>query len=196
MIALWQRRLSLPAAVGVLLVGLAPALSQLDSGFMPKGGKTLLLEILGKAPDDKDLRQIVGERRSDAEWQDRIDARNKAMNKAMSERERRTLAAYLAVNMPVSDPKSVAAKAANPAELLAALPRDGRELAWNECQFCHSLFSSYLTQDRSVQAWLNMFQSPFHREMKMTAQEREEFARYSAINMPMKIEDVPPDLRF
>lgn len=196
MIALWQRRLSLPAAVGVLLVGLAPALSQLDSGFMPKGGKTLLLEILGKAPDDKDLRQIVGERRSDAEWQDRIDARNKAMNKAMSERERRTLAAYLAVNMPVSDPESVAAKAANPAELLAALPRDGRELAWNECQFCHSLFSSYLTQDRSVQAWLNMFQSPFHREMKMTAQEREEFARYSAINMPMKIEDVPPDLRF
>ena len=41
-----------------------------------------------------------------------------------------------------------------------------------------------------------MFQSPFHRELKMTAQEREELARYSAINMPMKIEDVPPDLRF
>jgi hypothetical protein len=58
------------------------------------------------------------------------------------------------------------------------------------------LFSSHLTQDRSVQAWLNMFQSPFHRGLKMTAQEREEFARYSALNMPMKIDDVPRDLRF
>ena len=76
-------------------------------------------------------------------------------------------------------------------DLAAALPRDGRELAWNECQFCHSLFASHLTQNRDVQAWLNMFQSPFHRELKMTAQEREEFARYSAINMPMKVEDVP-----
>jgi hypothetical protein len=30
----------------------------------------------------------------------------------------------------------------------------------------------------------------------MTAQGREEFARYSALNMPMKIDDVPRDLRF
>jgi hypothetical protein len=30
----------------------------------------------------------------------------------------------------------------------------------------------------------------------MTPQEREEFSRYSAINMPMKFEDVPEELRF
>ena len=53
-----------------------------------------------------------------------------------------------------------------------------------------------MTQERDVRAWLNMFQSPLHRELKMTAQERDEFARYSAINMPMKIDDVPKDLRF
>jgi hypothetical protein len=41
-----------------------------------------------------------------------------------------------------------------------------------------------------------MFLSPFHREMKMSAQEREEFARYSELNMPMKFEDVPEELRF
>ena len=56
---------------------------------------------------------------------------------------------------------------------------------------CHSLFAGYLMQDRELQGWRNIFLSPFHREMKMSPQEREEFARYSALNMPMKIEDVP-----
>lgn len=192
MTAASPRRWLFPAAVGMLLFGLAPALSQLDYGFMPKGGKGLLLELLGSPPNDKDLRGIIEARRSEAEWRDAIAARAKAM----SERQQHTLAAYLAVNMPVPDPGRVAAMAAKPAELAAALPRDGRELGWNECQFCHSLFTSHLTQDRDVQAWRNMFQSPFHRELKMTPQEREEFSQYSAINMPMKIEDVPPDLRF
>lgn len=196
MTAARPRHYLLAAALGMLALGLSPAWSQLDFGFMPKGGKTLLLELLGSAPTDKDLRQIIEARRSEAEWRDAIGARAKSMTKAMGERELRTLAAYLAVNMPVTDPGGVAAKAAKPAELVLVLPRDGRELAWNECQYCHSLFSSHLTQERSVQAWLNMFQSPFHREMKMTAKEREEFAHYSTINMPMKIEDVPPDLRF
>jgi hypothetical protein len=178
-----------PVAIGALLFGLAPALSQLDYGFMPKGGKTLLLDV---APDGKELLKIVSVRRNEGEWREALAERAKSL----SERELRTLAAYLAVNMPVANPEATAAKAAKRDELETALPRDGRELAWNECQFCHSLFTSHLTQDRDVQAWLIMFQSPFHRELKMTAQEREEFARYSAINMPMKIEDVPPDLRF
>jgi hypothetical protein len=159
---------------------------------MPKGGKTLLLEALGRAPKDGEVRAIVAARRTEAEWREAVAPRAKGL----SEREQQTLAAYLAVNMPVPDADGVAAKAGKPAELEAALPRDGRDLAWNECQFCHSLFTSHLTQDREVQAWLNMFQSPFHRELKMTAQERSEFATYSAINMPMRIEDVPADLRF
>ncbi len=178
--------------VGLVLAGLAPALAQLDYGFMPKGGKSLLLEVLGQTPDDKEVREIVGSSRSGAEWRTALAERGKAL----SERELRTLAAYLEVNMPVSDPAALAAKASQPQAMAKALPRDGRELGWEECQFCHSLFTSHLTQDRSVQAWRNMFESPFHRELKMTAQEREEFSRYSAINMPMKMEDVPPDLRF
>ena len=90
-------------------------------------------------------------------------------------------------------PKATLQQAAKRGDIASALPPDGRELAWNQCQSCHSLFSSYLTQDRDVQGWRNMFLSPFHRELKMTPQEREEFSRYSAINMPMKIEDVPED---
>ena len=125
-------------------------------------------------------------RRTESEWRDFAAARNKAL----TERELGTLAAYLAVNMPLSDD---AVKRGN---LAAALPPDGRDLAWSGCQPCHSLFASHLTQKRTVQGWRNVFLSPFHRELKMNPQEREEFARYSALNMPMKIEDVPPDLRF
>jgi hypothetical protein len=92
--------------------------------------------------------------------------------------------------MPLSD------EAMKRDNLAAALPQDGCDLAWSQCQSCHSLFASHLTQRRPAQGWRNMFLSPFHRELKMNPQEREEFARYSALNMPMKIEDVPPDLRF
>lgn len=179
-----------PIVLGILLFGLAPVLAQGDYSFMPKGGKTLLLEILGSPPDEQELRKVAGERHNEEEWRRTFAVRGKTL----SEREWRTLAAYLAVNMPL--PEDGLAQAEKRGGLATALPRDGRELAWNECQFCHSLFTSHLTQDRSVQAWLNMFQSPFHREMKMTAQEREEFSRYSTINMPMRVEDVPEELRF
>ena len=156
-----------------------------DYAFMPKGGRDLLLEVLG-GPNVEELGKIETTRRTEAQWREFINTRKKTL----SERERATLAAYLAVNMPL--PQS-AAKQDNAA---AALPRDGRQLAWDQCQFCHSLFTSHLMQDRDAQGWRNMFMSPFHRELKMSAQEREEFARYSALNMPMKIEDVPSELRF
>jgi hypothetical protein len=167
-----------------------PASAQQDDTFMPKGGKTLLLEMLGSTPDKEAVQEITRVQRSETEWAEALAAKTKGL----SEQERRTLAAYLAVNMPL--PEGATADAVSSEGLAKALPRDGRELAWNECQFCHSLFTSHLTQERDVQAWRNMFQSPFHRELKMTRQEREEFSQYSAINMPMKIEDVPAALRF
>lgn len=157
-----------------------------DNAFMPKGGRALLLDLLGAPPDQVELRAIVQARRTEPQWLDFIAARKKPL----TERELATLAAYLAVNMPLSDD---ALKRDN---LASALPPDGRDLAWNGCQSCHSLFASHLTQKRNAQGWRNMFLSPFHRELNMNPQEREEFARYSALNMPMKIDDVPPDLRF
>ncbi|MDW7712002.1 MAG: hypothetical protein SCH98_16170 [Deferrisomatales bacterium] len=182
------------AAFAALLLGMAPgpAAAQLDYAFMPKGGKALLLEVLSGAGAGLSFEEMLSARRTEDEWRELLAP----WAEGLSVRERQTLAVYLEVNLPVRDPGAVAAKRGDPGALYAALPRDGRELAWHECQFCHSLFTSHLTQDRGVQAWMNMFESPFHREMKMTPQEREEFSRYSAINMPMKMEDVPPDLRF
>lgn len=171
----------------MLLVSLGAAVFALvqageDHAFMPKGGRALLLELLGA--DAAELSRTAQARASEAQWREFADARGKALG----ERERATLAAYLSVNMPVPQ--------ASLARLPAALPPDGRDLAWNQCQSCHSLFTSHLMQDRDAQAWRNMFESPFHRGIKMSAQEREEFARYSALNMPMKAEDVPAELRF
>jgi hypothetical protein len=157
-----------------------------DSAFMPKGGRALLLDLVGAPANAADLRAIVQARRTDQEWRDFISTRKKPL----TERQVATLAAYLALNMPLSD------DAVKRDKLAAALPPDGRDLAWNGCQNCHSLFAGYLTQDRELQAWRNIFLSPFHRELKMSPPEREEFARYSALNMPMKAEDVPPDLRY
>ena len=178
-----RRRARLFLAVfGALAFTLAQAAGGEDPEFMPKGGRTLLLQLLGAPADVAELRSLAQARRTEPEWRDFAAARGKAL----TDRERATLAAYLAVNMPLPDPDKPA----------ATLPPDGRELAWNQCQNCHSLFAGYLTQSRDVQGWRNVFLSPFHRELKMSPQEREEFSRYSAINMPMKIEDVPEDLRF
>ena len=185
------RTTSIFALVGALsLAALTPGLGQEGHEFMPKGGKTLLIELLGSPPDATQLREFAQGEHSEEEWSNTLGEHTSAM----SEQEWRTLVAYLAVNMPL--PEGALEKAESQGDATAALPPDGRRLAWNECQFCHSLFSSHLTQDRDVQAWLNMFESPFHREIKMSTQRREIFARYSAINMPMQVEDVPTELRF
>lgn len=168
--------------VALILLFLARSVAAQDYAFMPRGGRALLLQLLGSPANASELRTVAQSRRTEPEWRAFLEGRG-----ALSERERATLAAYLEVNMPLP---------AGVADVAAALPIDGRALAENECQSCHSLFSSYLTQARDAQGWRNVFLSPFHKQMKMSPREREEFARYSAINMPMKIDDVPPDLRF
>ena len=177
-------------ALAVALTGLLPAYAQEYFSFMPKGGTALLLDVFGAAPDPATLAEMTAAARSEADWNELLLARKTALG----DKELRTLAAYLALNMPL--PRDALDAAAKAGDIATALPPDGRELAWNGCQSCHSLFAGYLTQDRDLQGWQNTFQSPFHRELKMSAEEREEFSHYSVINMPMKFEDVPEDLRF
>jgi hypothetical protein len=173
------------AVLAIAVVAYVQAAGE-DNAFMPKGGRALLLDRLGAPAKLAELRSIAQARRTEPEWRDFVVARKQAM----TEREVATLTAYLVVNMPLS------ADAVKRDDLASALPPDGRDLAWNGCQNCHSLFAGYLMQDRELQGWRNIFLSPFHRELKMSPQEREELARYSTLNMPMKIDDVPQDLRF
>src|SRR6185369_11431366 len=98
-----------------------------DVAFMPKGGRTLLLELMGAS--SAQLRGVAQERRTEAQWREFVDTQKKPM----SQKERATLAAYLFVNMPVAPAVQGA----------TALPPDGRDLAWDGCQNCHSLFAGY-----------------------------------------------------
>ena len=173
-----------------LLIGPLSAWAQEDNSFMPKGGKTLLLELLGTPLDAAALREVAEARHTEAEWRDLMAARKKTL----SERDLNELAAYLALNLPL--PAGALDKATTRGDFTSALPADGRELAWTQCQFCHSLFSGYLMQQRDVQGWRNVFLSPFHRGIKMTPPERETFAGFWAASMPLKKEDVPAELRF
>ena len=173
------------AALTIAACAFAQAAGE-GNAFMPKGGRSLVLDLLGPSYDAAQLREITQARRSEPQWREFIATRKSTL----TQREQATLAAYLAVNMPIAGD---ALKRDKPA---LDLPQDGRELAGERCESCHSLFAGYLTQERDMQGWRNIFISPYHSELKMSPQELEEFARYSVLNMPMKIEDVPPDMRF
>lgn len=181
----WMASILAVAAVPAFLA-VSHAAGGEDYGFMPKGGRALLIELLPQPNNASELRFVTQSKRAEPEWRAFVDERGKSL----TEQQRATLAAYLAVNMPLSGDSASGQMGSPP------LPADGRDLAWNECQSCHSLFSGYLTQAREPQAWRNIFLSPFHRQMKLSPLEREEFARYSALNMPLKVDDVPQDLRY
>lgn len=150
--------------------------------FMPDGGRETLLHL---AREGKlDLRSVAVQTKTDRDWSRELEK----SDPSLSDVAIKTLAGYLAVNMPMTG------EALN--DPLSALPPDGKELALNNCQSCHSLFSGYLTQERDVEGWRGTFKSPFHKEIAMSEKERETFARYSAINMPIPYDEVPEELRF
>lgn len=160
------------ATAAVLLLGAGSA--GVDS--LPSGGRDLLLQVAG-APAQ--LRDLVRQKRSEQEWLQWI--REAARGKALGDQQQATLAAYLAVNMPAP------AAARDP----AALPRDGRDLTRESCQPCHSQSSAFLAHHWSAERWRSTFLAPFHRTIRMTPQEREEFARYAEINLPLNAGGVP-----
>lgn len=164
--------------VGLALVAGAAAGQADPFGFLPDGGRGSFLRAF---PDPAAQAQALAQTRTAAEWQDAL------AGTALTPREAATLAAYLSRVAPLTVGSEVTA---------AALPADGRDMALAQCQSCHSLFSAFLMQRRDRTGWLSVFASPFHRAIPLNGTEREIFADYAAINMPMRIEDVPPDLRF
>ena len=145
--------------------------------FMPDGGRGTLDTVFA---DAEARTWALGQDMTAEAWQSEIATRTPDL----AEKPRATLAAYLSVIAPYEE------------DLPGDLPPDGRDIALAQCLSCHSLFTGYLMQRRDRAGWLSTFASPFHRVIEITPQEREIFADYSAINMPMRLEDVPPELRF
>ena len=164
----------LRAAVLTGLLCAAAAGAQVDPfAFLPDGGKASLVLAY---PDLVDRQDALQTSRSAEDWQATLS------DKGLGDAETRTLAAWLARVAPLVSG--------------ASLPADGRDLALAQCQSCHSLFTGFLMQRRDRNGWMSVFASPFHLKLPMTSTEREIFADYAAINMPMRLEDVPPELRF
>ena len=173
-------------ALVVLLAGAAVA--QHDAfDFMPPGGRDILGTLA--AGDAGTLAEAAARANDRAGWADWV--RTKAPD--MDEKAVETFAAYAALNLPVAN--DVLTQLAEDRDLLL-LPPDGKQLAIQQCQFCHSMFSGYLMHDRDEAGWRSTFKAPFHLEIPMTETERDTFSAYSAINMPMRMQDVPPELRF
>lgn len=177
--------MALLAVLGTVVVGTALAGGTAAPGgsfaFMPDGGRGLFLRAF---PDPAAQRDALTRTRSPQDWQAAL------ASSGLTPREVATLAAYLSHIAPRPAGEG---SGESPA---ASLPPDGHDLALAQCQSCHSLFSGYLMQRRDRSGWLVVFASPFHKVIPMTQAEREIFADYSALNMPMRIEDVPPEMRF
>jgi len=156
--------------------------------FMPVGGRALLLDLLGQV-DAETLAEITAQDQSAEDWQ----AWAVSQGPDLDDKALATFAGYAELNLPVGEDVLSALEESGDATLL---PPDGMDLAIAQCQFCHSLFSGYLMHDRDEIGWKGTFKSPFHSEIPMTEVERDTFAGYSATNMPLRFEDVPPELRF
>ncbi|MDX1779874.1 MAG: hypothetical protein R3256_01015 [Thalassovita sp.] len=175
--------------VAVLALAAHAQEDQVDQyGFMPPGGRALLLSLLG-SEDGEALAEIAARDQSGEEWQ----AWAAEKNPDLDETALATFAGYAELNLPLGEDVLMALAENGDATLL---PPDGKDLAVAQCQFCHSLFSGYLMHERDEVGWRGTFKAPFHKEIPMSEVERDTFAHYSALNMPLRFEDVPPELRF
>lgn len=164
------------------------ALAQGDGfEFMPPGGRDILATLV--AGDAARLGAVAARSDDRAGWAGWLREAAPDMDAVQVE----TFAAYAAFNLPVGDDLLGQISDTGDAGLL---PPDGKDLAIQQCQFCHGFFSGYLAHDRDEVGWKGTFKAPFHAEIPMTETERDTFASYSALNLPLAIRDVPPELRF
>jgi mono/diheme cytochrome c family protein len=160
--------------------------------FVPEGGRTLLANAFAGRVPVEDVRAIVTAKHTSVEWLADLRAREKSLPalKRLDDKERRTLADYLAANMPLATPPADPAKA----NWDKALPLDGRDMALNYCQGCH-IITVVITQDRSKTAWLGTMGKPSHVRIKLTPAQRDALANYLIVNAAIPIDQVPEELR-
>lgn len=177
------------------LIGTACAQTDDVFSFIPDGGRTLLAKVLGSDVPAATRQELLTGRHSSAEWLISlgVEAKTVPALASLDDRQRQTLADYLAHNMPLANASAVSG--ATTADALAkALPQDGRDMALNHCQSCH-IITVVVTQDRAKEAWLGTMHKPSHVEVDLTEDQRNALADYLVVNAGIPIEDVPPELR-
>ena len=162
--------------------------------FIPAGGRTLLTDIATSKPPADELEPLLTGKRSREEWSSYLKAHSQAVPalQRLSDKQRLTLADYLSFHMPLPA-NQVPANLAR-TDWTRTLPKDGRDLALDNCQGCH-IITVVVTQERSKTFWLGTLGTPSHAVIKLTPEQREELASYLELNAGIPIEQVPEELR-
>ena len=153
----------------------------------------LLAEAVKNTPGDE-VRAILTGKRTRAEWEAYLKGRT-GVNPALGdfdETQLATLAGYLAFNMPLPAAKVPADPGR--ADWSAVLPPDGRDLALENCQFCH-IITVVVTQDKAQDTWLGTLNKPSHVEIELSPTQREALANYLVLNGAIPIDEIPEALR-
>ena len=153
--------------------------------FIPSGGRTLLTNIANSKPPTEEIKSLLTGKHLRKEWSSYLNAHSKGVPaiQQLTDNERLTLADYLSFHMPLPT-----------TQVPANLPKDGRDLALEQCQGCH-IITVVVTQVRTKTHWLGTLTTPSHAVIKNTAAEREELASYLELNAGIPIEQVPEELR-
>jgi hypothetical protein len=172
----------------VLLFGMVMAQGYYD--WMPKGGCLLLVETLDRCADCDDIQAILKAKRTQEEWKAFFQGKQGAFA-GLTEKQVKTLVAYLAVNMPVAgvnlpeDQKKIDC---------SALPLDGRIQTLESCTLCHPVGPA-LTQDKDIAGWRGLYGRTPHDEVELSQKAIETLSYYLFINTPMAMEEIPEEHR-
>ena len=187
-----MRPVLLLAAAALVAAAAAPGGDLFD--FIPEGGRTLLAKALAGRPANDPARALVTAAHSRDEWLAYLqgEGRKTPGIGALDDKQAKTLADYLAHNMPLAAGKAPS----NPAlaNWQKALPLDGRDLALEHCQSCH-IITVVVTQDRAKAQWLGTLNKPSHVGIKISPAQRDALADYLVLNAGIPIDQVPEDLR-
>ena len=162
--------------------------------FIPAGGRTLLTDIATSKPPAGEVRALLTGKHPRDEWSSYLKAHEQAISalQRLSDKERLTLADYLSFHMPLPANQVPANLAGT--DWTRKLPKDGRDLALDNCQGCH-IITVVVTQQRTKTAWLGTLSTPSYAVIKFTPEEREELASYLELNAGIPIDQVPEELR-
>ena len=163
------------------LTAFSPAAAQDQFGFLPKGGSTLLVEILEDCDECDELAVLSTLDKTAEEWRQYFEEQQALGD--LSEAEVDVLVHYLVIYFPreaVSDAQ--------------ALPRDGRAMVATNCHLCHTVAIA-VTQDRSLERWATFGTMPPHDTLNIDQQEWTLLAGYLASQTPIAMERIPEELR-
>jgi mono/diheme cytochrome c family protein len=164
-----------------LFLFLAGGLAEGFEGYewMPEGGCQILTSL-----NRSDLLTLATTNKTEEEWEKFF------ADTELTEEQVKTLAAYLALQMPV--PKNKLPP--NVKELTCdVLPYDGQMVVLKVCQNCHGL-GQVVLQEKDLTAWYIQIGARSHNEIELDEKDSQLIVTYLSINMPVSEETIPKAL--